>query len=123
MVADVVGYSRLAGADEDGTLARLRGLCGDLIDPVIAAHHGRIVKRTDDGSIIEFRSVVEAVRCAVEVQNSLNRAQRRPAARASAAAISAGLGDSRRASKGAGAMGSVEGSVVWVTGAGSGIGR
>ena len=65
LVADVVGYSRLAGVDEDRTLARLRGLRSDLIDPAIAAHHGRIVKRTGDGSIVESRSVVDAVRCAV----------------------------------------------------------
>jgi hypothetical protein len=71
LVADVVGYSRLVGADEDRTLARLRGLRSDLIDPAIAAHHGRIVKRTGDGSIVEFRSVVDAVRCAIEVQNRL----------------------------------------------------
>ena len=71
LVADIVGYSRLAGADEDRTLARLRGLRSDLIDPAIAAHHGRTVKRTGDGSIIEFRSVVDAVRCAIEVQNGL----------------------------------------------------
>jgi TolB-like protein/class 3 adenylate cyclase/Flp pilus assembly protein TadD len=71
LVADVVGYSRLAGADEDRTLARLRGLRSDLIDPAIAAHHGRIVKRTGDGSIIEFRSVVDAVRCAIEMQTGL----------------------------------------------------
>ena len=71
LVADVVGYSRLAGADEDRTLARLRGLRSDLIDPAIAAHHGRVVKRTGDGSIVEFRSVVDAVRCAIEVQNGL----------------------------------------------------
>jgi adenylate cyclase len=71
LVADVVGYSRLAGADEDRTLARLRGLRSDLIDPAIDAHHGRIVKRTGDGSLIEFRSVVDAVRCAIEVQNGL----------------------------------------------------
>jgi adenylate cyclase len=71
LVADVVGYSRLAGADEDRTLARLRGLRSDLIDPAIAAHHGRIVKRTGDGSIIDFRSVVDAVRCAIEVQNGM----------------------------------------------------
>ncbi|MGA8587462.1 MAG: adenylate/guanylate cyclase domain-containing protein, partial [Roseiarcus sp.] len=71
LVADVVGYSRLAGADEDRTLARLRGLRSDLIDPAIAAHHGRIVKRTGDGSIIEFRSVVDAVRCAIEVQSGM----------------------------------------------------
>jgi class 3 adenylate cyclase len=71
LVADVVGYSRLAGADEERLLARLRHLRSDLIDPAIAAHHGRIVKRTGDGSIIEFRSVVDAVRCAIEVQNGL----------------------------------------------------
>jgi class 3 adenylate cyclase len=71
LVADIVGYSRLAGADEERTLARLRGLRSDLIDPVIAAHLGRIVKRTGDGSIIEFRSVVDAVRCAIEVQTGL----------------------------------------------------
>ena len=65
---DVVGYSRLAGADEDRILARLRALRSDLIDPTIAVHHGRIVKRTGDGSIVEFRSVVDAVRCAIEVQ-------------------------------------------------------
>jgi adenylate cyclase len=61
LVADIVGYSRLAGADEERTLARVRGLRSDLIDPAIAAHHGRIVKRTGDGSIIEFRSVVDGV--------------------------------------------------------------
>ena len=71
LVADVVGYCRLAGVDEDRTLPRLRGLCSDLIDPASAAHHWRIVKRTGDGSIIEFRSVVDAVRCAIEVQNGL----------------------------------------------------
>src|SRR3974390_3472178 len=71
LVADIVGYSRLAGADEDRTLARLRALRSDLIDPTIALHHGRIVKRTGDGSIIEFRSVVDAVRCAIEVQQGL----------------------------------------------------
>jgi adenylate cyclase len=71
LVADVVGYSRLAGADEERTLARLRGLRSDLIDPAIAAHHGSIVKRTGDGAIIEFRSVVDAVRCAVEVQTGM----------------------------------------------------
>jgi len=71
LVADVVGYSRLAGADEDRTLSRLRGLRSDLIDPAIAAHHGRIIKRTGDGSLIEFRSVVDAVRCAIEMQNGM----------------------------------------------------
>ena len=62
LVADVVGYSRLAGADEDRILARLRTLRSDLIDPTVAVHHGRVAKRTGDGAIIEFRSVVEAVR-------------------------------------------------------------
>jgi adenylate cyclase len=71
LVADIAGYSRLAGADEERTLSRLRGLRSDLLDPAIDAHHGRIVKRTGDGSIIEFRSVVDAVRCAIEVQNGL----------------------------------------------------
>src|SRR5271165_6470398 len=71
LVADVVGYSRLAGADEDRTLSRLRGLRSDLIDPAVAANHGRIVKRTGDGNLIEFRSVVDAVRCAIEMQDGL----------------------------------------------------
>jgi adenylate cyclase len=68
LLADVVGYSRLAGADEDRTLARLRGLRSDLIDPVIAVHHGRVVKRTGDGGIVEFRCVVDSVPCAIEMQ-------------------------------------------------------
>ena len=71
LVSDVVGYSRLAGADEDRILARLRALRSDLIDPIISVHRGRIVKRTGDGSIIEFRSVVDAVRCAIEVQTGM----------------------------------------------------
>ena len=71
LVADIVGYTRLAGADEDRILARLRTLRSDLIDPTIAVHHGRIVKRTGDGSIIEFRSVVDAVNCAIEVQREM----------------------------------------------------
>ena len=71
LVSDIVGYSRLAGADEDRILARLRTLRSDLIDPIIAVHHGRVVKRTGDGAIIEFRSVVDAVRCAIEVQSGL----------------------------------------------------
>jgi class 3 adenylate cyclase len=71
LVSDVVGYSRLAGANEDRILARLRTLRSDLIDPIIAVHHGRVVKRTGDGSIIEFRSVVDAVNCAIEVQRAM----------------------------------------------------
>ena len=71
LAADVVGFSRLASFDEDRTLARLRALRSDLIDPTIAVHNGRVVKRTGDGSLIEFRSVVDAVRCAIEVQNGM----------------------------------------------------
>src|SRR6187399_1946846 len=71
LVSDVVGYSRLVGADEDRTLARLRALRSDMIDPTIAVHHGRVVKRTGDGAIVEFRSVIDAVRCAIEVQNGM----------------------------------------------------
>ena len=71
LVSDVVGYSRLAGADEDRILARLRALRSDLIDPTIAVHHGRIVKRTGDGAIVEFRSVVDAVNCAIEIQRAM----------------------------------------------------
>jgi TolB-like protein/class 3 adenylate cyclase len=71
LVSDVVGFSRLASSDEDRILARLRTLRSDLIDPTIAVHRGRIVKRTGDGAIIEFRSVVDAVRCAIEVQNGM----------------------------------------------------
>jgi adenylate cyclase len=71
LAADVVGYSRLASADEDRTLARLRALRSDLIDPAIAVHNGRVIKRTGDGALVEFRSVVDAVRCAIEVQNGM----------------------------------------------------
>jgi class 3 adenylate cyclase/TolB-like protein len=71
LVADIVGYSRLAGADEDRVLARLRALRSDLIDPAISVHNGRVVKRTGDGVLVEFRSVVDAVRCAIEMQNGL----------------------------------------------------
>ena len=71
LVADVVGFSRLAGAEQERTLARLRVLRGDLIDPAVAAHYGRVVKSTGDGALIEFRSVVDAVRCAIEVQTGM----------------------------------------------------
>jgi adenylate cyclase len=70
-VSDVVGYSRLTGADEDRILARLRTLRSDLIDPTIAVHHGRVVKRTGAGAIVEFRSAVDAVSCAIEVQRAM----------------------------------------------------
>jgi adenylate cyclase len=68
LAADVVGYSRLMGEDEVGTLAALKAHREALIDPQIAEHQGRIVKTTGDGMLVEFPSVVEAVQCAVEVQ-------------------------------------------------------
>ena len=71
LAADVVGFSRLTGADEDRTLARLRALRSDLIDPTIAVQNGRVVKRTGNGALVEFRSVVDAVRCAIEIQNAM----------------------------------------------------
>ena len=71
LAADVVGFSKLACADEERTLARLRALRSDLIDPTIDLHHGRIVKRTGDGTICEFRSVVDAVRAAIEIQGAM----------------------------------------------------
>ena len=71
LAADVVGYSRLASADEDRILARLRTLRSDLIDPTIAVHQGKVVKRTGDGILVEFRSVVDAIRCALEVQSGM----------------------------------------------------
>src|SRR3954454_24983422 len=71
LAADIVGYSRLVGVDEDRTLARVRALRSDLIDPTIAVHSGRVVKRTGDGALVEFRSAGDAARCAIEVQNSM----------------------------------------------------
>jgi adenylate cyclase len=71
LAADVAGYSRLVGVDEEGTLARLRALRRDLTEVTIAAHKGRIVKTTGDGMLVEFASVVDAVRCAVEVQQAM----------------------------------------------------
>ena len=71
LAADVVGFSRLTGVDEDRPLARLRALRSDLIDPTISVHNGRVFKRTGDGALVEFRSVVDAVRCAIEVQNAM----------------------------------------------------
>src|SRR6201987_1561819 len=69
--ADVAGYSRLMGMDEEGTLARLKAHRRELIDPKIAEHNGRIVKLTGDGILVEFPSVVGAVRCAVDIQRGM----------------------------------------------------
>jgi adenylate cyclase len=71
LAADVAGYSRLMGADEEGTLARLKAVRKALVDPAIASHRGRIVKTTGDGMLIEFASAVDAVRSAVEVQRRM----------------------------------------------------
>ena len=68
LAADVAGYSRLIGADEGGTLQALKAIRAELIDPTIAAHNGRLVKTTGDGLLVEFGSVVDALRCATEVQ-------------------------------------------------------
>jgi len=71
VVADVVGYSRLMELDEEGTHARLNALQRDLLKPKISEHHGRIIKNTGDGALLEFASVVDAVRCAVEIQREM----------------------------------------------------
>ena len=71
LAADVVGYSRLMGADEEGTLNRLRAIRADVIDPNITENRGRIVKTTGDGLLVEFGSVVDALRCATEIQNAM----------------------------------------------------
>src|SRR5215469_1137892 len=71
LAADVAGYSRLMGAEEEGTLERLKALRRDLADPKVKEHRGHIVKTTGDGLLIEFASVVDAVRCAVEVQQRM----------------------------------------------------
>src|ERR1700726_3666915 len=71
LAADVAGYSRLMGADEEGTHERLKAHLRDLIEPKIAEHRGRVVKNTGDGFLAEYPSVVDAVRCAVEVQRGM----------------------------------------------------
>ena len=75
LAADVAGYSRLMGADEEGTFDRLKAIHRQLVDPKISEHHGRIVKTTGDGMLAEFSSVVDAVRCAVEIQRGDGRPQ------------------------------------------------
>src|ERR1700726_5030163 len=71
LAADVAGYSRLMGADEEGTHERLRAHLGELVNPKISQHRGRIVKNTGDGLLAEFASVVDAVRCSVEIQRGM----------------------------------------------------
>src|SRR5215469_6434981 len=72
LAADVAGYSRLIGADEEGTLERLRSIRADVIDPKITEHRGRIVKTTGDGLLVEFASVVDALRCATQWQHRMD---------------------------------------------------
>ena len=71
LAADVAGYSRLMGEDEEGTLAALKAIRRELADPKIKEHNGRIVKTTGDGMLVEFASVVDAVRCAAEIQRAM----------------------------------------------------
>src|SRR5262252_3421812 len=71
LAADVVGYSRLVGIDEEGTLVALKSLRKSLIDPKITEHRGRIVKNTGDGALVEFASAVDAVQCALETQREM----------------------------------------------------
>ena len=71
LAADVAGYSRLMGADEEGTHERLQAILRELVEPKIEEHRGRVVKNTGDGFLAEFPSVVDAVRCAVEMQRAM----------------------------------------------------
>ncbi len=93
LAADVVGYSRLMGADEEDTFARLKAHRRELIDPQVVEHHGRVVKLTGDGLLIEFPSVVEAVRCAVKIQQvwpiAMPRSPRRSASSSASVSTSA----------------------------------
>src|SRR5215470_16587548 len=73
LAADVAGYSRLIGDDEEGTLNRLRSIRSDVIDPKISEHRGRIVKTTGDGVLVEFTSVVDALRCATQWQHEMGK--------------------------------------------------
>ena len=94
LAADVAGYSRLMGADEEATLAALKAIRRELSDPKVNEHHGRIVKTTGDGLLIEFSSVVDAVRCAVEVQRAMaERNTEVPEARRIEFRIGINLGD------------------------------
>ena len=94
LAADVAGYSRLMGADEEGTHERVKAHLSELVDPKIAEHRGRIVKNTGDGFLAEFASVVDAVRCAVEVQRGMADAMpRSPEDKRIAFRIGINLGD------------------------------
>jgi class 3 adenylate cyclase len=93
LAADIAGYSRLIENDEEGTLARLRALRRELIDPAVAAHHGRIVMTTGDGLLIEFASVVDAVRCAIAMQRGVAAGNRAAVAPPIEYRVGVNLGD------------------------------
>jgi len=93
LAADIAGFSRLVGDDEEGTLARLRALRRDLIDPEIGAHRGRIVRVMGDGILIEFASTVDAVRCAVAFQRSMTAAAGEPPERRIQLRVGINVGD------------------------------
>jgi adenylate cyclase len=88
LAADVAGYSRLMGADEEGTHERLRAHLRELVDPKIAEHRGRVVKNTGDGFLAEFQSVMDAVRCAVEMQRRMASAMPTPRRRSGSSSAS-----------------------------------
>jgi adenylate cyclase len=97
LAADVAGYSRLMGADEEGTLARLKTIRADLFDRKIADHRGRIVKTTGDGLLVEFASVVDALRCATEMQAGMaDRNAAVPAEQRIERRLGVNVGDRRR---------------------------
>ena len=94
LAADVVGYSRLVGADEAGTIARLKVLRKEFIEPMVAEYRGRVVKLTGDGALVEFASAVDAVECAVAIQNGVaERQTREPEDRRIEFRIGVNLGD------------------------------
>src|SRR5262244_3900977 len=94
LAADVAGYSRLMGVNEEGTLERLKAHRRELVDPKIKEHRGRIVKTTGDGMLVEFPSVIDAVRCAVEVQRTMvDRNAETPADQCITFRIGVNLGD------------------------------
>jgi adenylate cyclase len=78
LAADVAGYSRLIGSDEEGTIAALQSIRAEIIDPGISEHRGRLVKTTGDGLLVEFSSTVDALRCAIQVQEQLRYETKRP---------------------------------------------
>jgi len=105
LAADVAGYSRLMGADEEGTHERLKAHLGELVNPKIKEHRGRIVKNTGDGFLAEFQSVVDAVRCAAEIQRGMaDRETEVPEERRIRFRVGINLGDVSRTSSATASM-------------------